>query len=184
LKLNKVNVSLLCLCLMMSFVFVTFGVNSSLAEPSTEIYIDPTPVTAYVCRNFTVALNIRDVTDLYAWEIKLSFNANLLECLGATQGPFLPAPTIWVPPVINNTEGTVHMACSRMVPPGQSGSGTLAYIEFHCDGPGQCDLVFLYPETFLLDSNLFTIPHSAVNGHVIQVGGSEASGFPLTSLVC
>jgi len=183
LKLNKVNVSLLCLCLMMSFVFVNFGVNSSLAHPET-IYIDPTPVTVYVCNNFTVALNISDVTDLYAWEVKLSFNANLLECLGATEGPFLPAPTIWVPPVINNTEGTVYMACSRMVPPGQSGSGTLAYIEFHCDGPGQCDLVFLYPETFLLDSNLFTIPHSAVNGHVIQVGGSEASGFPLTSLVC
>jgi len=163
---------------MMSFVLVNFGVNSSLADPGTEIYIDPTPVTAYVCNNFTVAFNIRDVTDLYAWEAKLSFNASLLECLNVTEGPFLRSagPTIFPKPIISNTEGTIHAGCSLNLttPLGVSGSGTLAYIEFHCDGPGECDLVFLYPETFLLDSDYFTIDHSAVNGSVIQrapVGG-------------
>mgnify|MGYP006270856593 CR=1 FL=1 len=59
-------------------------------------------------------------------------------------------------------------------PPGSSGSGTLAYIKFHCDGPGECDLVFVYPSTYLLNSTMDPITHSRVNGHVIQktpVGG-------------
>lgn len=174
-KLGKKTVYgiMLVLCLIISFVFVNFYLNSSLvsAEPETTIYIDPTPVTAYVCKNFTVALNIKDVTDLYQWQVKLSWNPSLLECLGATEGPFLMSsgrPTTFPSPIIDNTAGTIIMACSLMVPPGVSGNGTLAYIEFHCKGAGECDLIFVYPGTFLLNSNLFDIPHVAVNGHVIQ----------------
>ena len=170
---KKAITMLVITSMLLSFAVFNSNLNIVSASPTT-LYISPTPITVFVCSNFTVALNVADVTDLYAWEVKLSFNPNLLECLDATQGPFLPPPTIWIPPIINNTAGTVHMACSRMFPPGQSGSGTLAYIEFHCDGPGECDLVFLYPETFLLDSDYFTIDHSAVNGSVIQrapVGG-------------
>jgi len=139
--------------------------------PPTTIYIDPTPVTALECHNFTVAINIKYVTNLYSWQIKLSFNPNLLECLSVTEGPFLRSagPTIFPPPIINNAAGTIIAACSLMIPgPGASGSGTLAYVQFHCDGPGECDLVFVYPDTFLLDPYYEPIPHGAVNGHVVQ----------------
>jgi len=156
--------------LMMSFVFANFTLNFNpvSAQPETTIYIDPTPVTAYVCRNFTVAVNVRDVTDLYAWQFKLSWNPDLLECVGYSFGPFLPPPTVQPTPVIDNTAGWILAGDSRMVPPGVSGSGTIFYIEFHCDGPGACDLVFSGPDTFLLDSNLIEIPCVEVNGLVIQ----------------
>jgi len=161
---------MLILCLVMPLVFVGFTLNPSLVsgQPETTIYIDPTPVTAFVCQNFTVAVNVKDVTDLYAWQLKLSWNPDLLECVGYSFGPFLPPPTIQPPPIIDNTAGWIVAGDSRMMPPGVSGSGTIFYIEFHCDGPGECDLVFVYPDTFLLDSTLTPIPHNAVNGHVIQ----------------
>ena len=178
LKINRKTVVTVSLVVSMLLTFTCASVKIVPAVPPTTLYIDPTPVTAFVCSKFVVALNIKDVTNLYAWEVKLSFNPSQLECLGATEGPFLPPPTIWVPPVINNVAGTVHMACSRMVLPGQSGSGTLAYIEFHCEGPGECDLVFLYPETYLLDSNLFPIPHESVNGHVVQALTIDVELYP------
>jgi len=155
---------------MMSFVFVNFALNPNptSAVTLTTICIDPTPVTASVSDTFTVEVKIKNVTDLYQWQLKLTFDPNLLECLNVTQGPFLPPPTIWIPPIINNTAGTILAACSRMVPPGQSGSCVLAYIKFHCDGPGECDLVIDYPDTFLLDSGYYSIPRTAVNGHAVQ----------------
>jgi len=164
--------------LMVSFVFANCPLNVSpvSASPLATIYIDPTPVTALVCQNFTVAVNIKDVMDLVAWQIKLSFNPNLLECLSVTEGPFLkssaPYGTSFVP-IINND--TVLARCyllpdpGGVFPPGVNGSGTLAYIEFHCKGAGECDLVFLaFPDTVLIDSIGNVIPHSAVNGHVVQ----------------
>jgi len=167
---NKLVTMTLMIPMLFAFMIVGLNVNIAPASPQTTLYIDPTPITVSVCDNFTVDLNVADVTDLYAWEVKLSFNPSLLECSSATEGPFLKSvgPTIWVPPVIDNVAGTVHMACSLMMPPGATGSGTLAYIIFHCKGPGECDLVFLYPETYLLNSDLIVIPHESVNGHVVQ----------------
>jgi hypothetical protein len=189
LKMNKLCATMLIVCLVIFPVFVGFNMNSNSvsAQQETMIYIDPTPITANVCNNFTVALNVEYVTDLYAWEVKLSFNPDLLEYLGATEGPFLMSvgPTIWLPPEINNVEGTVLMACVLMIPPGASGNGTLAYIKFHCKGSGECDLAFVYPDTFLLDSYYNIIPCTAVNGHVIQ---QEATIYidptPVTTNVC
>jgi len=169
-KMNRIAVIMLCLSLMMSFVFANFPLNFSpvSASPIATIYIDPTPVTAYVCQNFTVAVIVKDVTDLYAWQFKLSWNPDLLECIGYDFGPFLPPPTFRPLPVINNTAGWILAGDSRMMPPGVSGSGTVFYIKFHCDGSGACDLVFSGPDTFLLDSNMYEIPCVEVNGHVVQ----------------
>lgn len=161
---------MLVLCLLIPIVFVGFTLNLSSvsAESDTTIYIDPTPVIAKVCQNFTIAVNVKDVTDLYAWQLKLSWNPDLLECVGYSFGPFLPPPTIQPPPIINNTAGWILAGDSRMMPPGVSGNGTVFYIEFHCDGAGECDLVFSDPDTFLLDSSAMEIPCSEINGHVIQ----------------
>jgi outer membrane protein assembly factor BamB len=160
LKINKLYVTMLVLCLLMSLVFVGFTLNSSSvsAQQETTIYIDPTPVTANVCENFTVALNVKDVADLYCWQVKLSFDPDLLECLGATEGPFLPPPTIFPPPIIDNDAGTVYMCCSEeMTPSGQSGSGTLTTITFHCTGIGGSAL-HLHDTILLNSSAVLVVP--------------------------
>ena len=151
---------MLILCLVIPLVFVGFTLNSSSvsAQSETTIYIDPTPVTANVCENFTVALNVKDVADLYCWQVKLSFDPDLLECLGATGGPFLPPPTIFPPPIIDNDAGTVYMCCSEeMTPSGQSGSGTLATITFHCTGIGGSAL-HLHDTILLNSSAVLVVP--------------------------
>ncbi|MBS7281500.1 MAG: hypothetical protein KIH09_16915 [Candidatus Freyarchaeota archaeon] len=168
-KINKLYAAMLIVCLAVPLIFVSFTtLNPISAQAETTIYIDPTPVIATVCETFTVALNVRDVTDLYAWQVKLSWNPNLLECVGYSFGPFLTPPTVRPEPIINNAEGWIIAGDSRMVPSGVSGSGTIFYIEFHCKGAGECDLIFIYSETVLFDSNSIEIPYVAVNGHVIQ----------------
>jgi hypothetical protein len=186
LKISKIETIMLCLCLMMPFIFTEHSVKTRVApDQLTTIYIDPTPVTASVCTNFTVAVDVRNVIDLYCWQFKLSWNPNLLECIGYSFGPFLTPPTIQPQPVIDNVAGTILAGDSRMMLPGVSGSGTIFYIEFHCDGPGECDLTFITSDTFILDSNLEPIPHTLVNGHVIQTPPTIfIDPTPLTTTVC
>jgi len=180
-KLNKLYTSVLILCLMFSLAFVNTSASSRVTpNQATTLYIDPTPVRTYVCEEFTVAVNVDHVTDLFVWEVELSFNPSLVECLGATEGPFLmmSGPTIWPPPIIDNVVGTVHMGCARIGSgPGSSGSGTLAYVHFHCKGQGECDLIFLYPPTYLMDSYGFAIQHNHINGHIIQQPNYEKNTY-------
>jgi len=194
-KNKKQKTTAAFLCLLLTFLMIAGTVGEGLysnvepQQPTTILKIDPTPVTVHVCERFTVAVNVKDVTDLWAWEFKLRFNPALLECLSVTEGPFLQlsGPTIWIPPIIDNTLGTIHAGCARIgPPPGASGSGIIAYIEFHCKGPGECDLVFLYPETYLMNSFGNTIPHVAINGHVIQILSTTLyiDPTPVTAFVC
>lgn len=170
-KKKIVDGIMLVLCLII-FLFSSIFLNSSRvsAEQETVIYVDPTPVTAIVCENFTVGLNIKNVEDLFYWQFELSWNSSLLECLGAAEGPFLRShgSTFCPNPMIDNDEGTIIMGCVLLGPPGVNGSGTLAYIEFRCKGVGECDLAFISFNTFLWNSNFTEIPYAAVNGHVIQ----------------
>ena len=135
------------------------------------LYVDPPSTEARLSTHFAVAVSITDVVDLYAWQFRMNFDPSLLECTGATEGPFLKSggrPTVLLPPVIDNVAGTILAACMLLTPPGVSGSGVLAYVTFHCKGVGHSDLVFQDPDTFLLDSSSNTIPRVAIGGGVTQ----------------
>jgi len=145
----------------------------------TELYIDPTPLTVRVCNTFIVDINIRNVIDLAMWEIELKFDPTQLECLGATEGPFLKSHglTLFAKGGFNNVQGYASAECA-LVSGGADGSGTLVHIEFHCKGVGESDL-FTTVDTYLWDSSMSTIPFVPINGHVIQqpqpVGGVSIS---------
>ena len=163
------------------FLIAMVVTTPSATAPDFEatLYVDPPSTDAPVSTHLTVTVSIRDVVDLYTWQFRMNFDPSLLECTGATEGPFLKSggPTVWPSPAIDNVVGTILVGCSLLVPPGVSGSGVLAYVTFHCKGVGHSDLVFQDPDTFLLDSNLNTIPRQAIGGGVTQrptppVGGA------------
>ena len=162
--------------MLLAFTFFGLNVNVASASPTTTVYIDPPSVTVTVCRNFTVDVKVRDVTDLYAWQFNMTFNPNLLTCLNVTEGPFLltQGSTVFNY-IINNTAGWVIAGCLFMTPTSVSGNGTLAYVAFHCKGSGSCALHFIPSETFLLDSSYTQIlPCDIIDGSVTQtapVGG-------------
>jgi len=94
--------------------------------------INPPEVEVYEQNNFRVSINITDVTGLYAWDIKVSFDTNQVNFTDAEEGPFLRkvGPTIWTI-TVDYENGIVHMGCSSLLPSeGASGDGILAFLMF------------------------------------------------------
>ncbi len=159
--------------IMLSWFLISTTILSNITPHLTTqaaIFIDPPVPNVSVGDYFTVNLSIADVTDLWSWEVWISFDPSRMNCSGAEEGPFLKSagPTVWLPPEINNTAGTIHMGCSLM--PGflgASGSGVLAYVDFECIGVGSS---FIHIEdSMLLDSFGGPIPHDRVDGEVKQI---------------
>jgi hypothetical protein len=179
----------LVISMLLAIVFVGFNVNlTPVSAMTTTLYIDPTPAFASPCETFVVDVNVADVQDLYTWQFNITFDPDLLECLSVTEGPFLQnvGPTIFAGPIIDNAAGWVVAGCTLFMGPGANGSGTLAHIEFHCDGLGISPLHFEpSPETDLMDSTFAQIPHAAIDGSVIQTEYVEPiylHGPPLTPI--
>jgi general secretion pathway protein D len=174
--------------MLLAIVFIGLNVNlTPVSALTTTVEIDPLSIVVSPCDNFTVNVNVENVMDLYAWEFNITFDPNLVTCISVTEGPFLKSggATIFVSN-IDNVAGWVKAACSIMIGSGVSGSGTLAYIEFHCEGPGTSPLHFKpKPETDLYDSTGLPIPHVTIDGSVIQTEIEEPihlHGPPLTPI--
>lgn len=135
-----------------------FGVHTvfnmeAIRGSSTTIYVDPPTLTAPSSENFTVDINIEDVTDLFGWQAWLKWDPQLLDVVNATEGSFLKTSgtTSWIDGM-NQSEGWIPIMCTFSDPslPGVSGNGTLANVKFHGAGPGEC-VLDLY-ETKLFNS--------------------------------
>jgi len=143
------------------------NVFSSDTNSGTTIYVDPETITRVVDQNFTIDINIFNVTDLYGWEFKLIWNATMLNVTDVTEGPFLMlGGDTFFTYKINETEGFMIVDCTLLGDvPGVSGDGTLATIEFYAKNLGECTLD-LY-DTTLVSSNEQPIEHTASNGYCI-----------------
>jgi len=64
-----------------------FGAESS--STSALVYVDPEVSVGAVGQNFTININISNVTDLYGWEFKLGWNTTTLDVVEVYEGPFL-----------------------------------------------------------------------------------------------
>jgi hypothetical protein len=156
---------------------------SVLPVPCSEVYVDLLDVQGLGIGNFfTVGVAISNVTDLFAWQVGMTFNPNVLEfvkvniktfdeegniVLGISafeEGPFLKqgGETIFVAPsTLYKDEGIIlPHGCSLFpedapVTP-QSGSGTLAYITFKVVGQGNSALHLT--DVTLLNSDVQEIP--------------------------
>lgn len=154
------GIKLLSLVILLS---IALSVVSIAQAQSTSVYIDPAESTANPCENFTVSINIQDVTGLYSYGIKISFDRYVLEVVSVTEGPFLSsaAPTAFVKKIYASY---IDVGCTMLgAYPGASGSGTLFTVEFHVKDTGTSDLDMFY--SVLLDPTLTQIPHTASNGY-------------------
>jgi hypothetical protein len=167
LSFNAVASLLVSMLLISSFVF--FASNVSYGQDQTTLYVDPTPVAVEVCNPFTVNVNIADVYDLVTWNFNMTFDPALVDFLSVVEGPFLSSlgPTLFG--FYNGTGWVVAWCALMMYPPTASGSGTLAYVNFHCKGQGSSPLHFKpFPETALFNSFGDSITFKAIDGIVTQ----------------
>ena len=157
-------------CLVAILVVVLAYVILSSPPSSTVLSVEPQTAQGTTGQNFTINVSISDVTDLYSWQIELSWNPSLLNVTNIMEGPLLKSSgnSTFFSPVINNAEGNLSVLCTRLYSfgssvTGVSGNGTLMTVQFEVIRSGACDLN-LY-DTQLLDSHRNAINHTAQSGH-------------------
>jgi hypothetical protein len=154
------------------------GVNSVTAvlgpDPDPQVYIDPSAVSGYTNVPFTVNVMVSDVADLFAWQLDISFDPNMLQCNNVVIPPDnVFAGESWLTPPgvrIDNNAGTL-LCCNCLLDSEPTytnvggADGILCAIEFTpIDNAGNnptttpISIITSTGETFLLDSNLNEIP--------------------------
>jgi hypothetical protein len=131
-----------------------------------------------------------DITsDLYAFQMDLTFDPTLLSAVSVTEGPFLPSggSTFFVPGTIDNVGGSVTATADSLVGPipGVTGNGVLLQFQFTAIAPGASALNIANP--FLLDSGLNDITANSTfqNGSVtISPASSSAAPEPGYLALC
>lgn len=108
---------------------------------------EPTPVDISVyppnivdstltpCHNFSIEINVEDVTALYSFEFWIDYNTTVLNVTEVTVNPSFPPEQTHVE--LLEDQGKIRVNSSLTSPPGISGTLTLATIEFHVTEIGE-----------------------------------------------
>jgi len=172
--------------------------ESASTSSTPTVFVDPAKIIdvnlqASKGSKFTVRLNVSSVTNLFAWQVNVTWNPSLFRVNKIIAGDFLSRTTSanktssssryygglgFVINVTDNTKGYVATSESILedaLPgsvPGISGGGALVSIEFLVIGYGSTDLTIKLSGsplgTTLLDSNGGAItlpPENVVNGY-------------------
>jgi len=148
---------------------------------ATMVYLDPQNVGGSVGDTFDVDIKVKDVENLYAYELKLGYDTNLLDADDILSSNFLNEPTEEIKRMIDEENGFLWYAKTSVNPAEpKSGSGTLATVTFRVTGRGKCDLS-LY-ETIFTNSDIEAIEPS-VKGSVFNSSGVAFSNQILSLFV-
>ena len=150
-----------------------------------SLYVDPSQVRGVrPGKDFTVSVNVVNITDLYQWEFYLSWNATLLNVTGVYDGGFLgdqPEGTSFVYR-IDRDLGYVGVNCTTIGEhPGVSGDGTIANVTFKALERGVSNLI-LY-NTSIFDStgnplNVRTADSFFINLRFHNIAVTDVTPYP------
>jgi hypothetical protein len=146
----------------------TYAQTTLLSLKPSEITVDPD-------QEFTIDINITNVVNMYAYELKIYYKNSILNATSAVRPPghfmeptdpanqFIPK---WeIKNNYNATHGRIWLGFTLLAPEApKSGSGILARITFQAIGSGTTPLNL--KDTKLADSSGNPIPHTAQDGLV------------------
>lgn len=159
------------LCLVAALSGAVFG--ASVAHAQAVISIDPTSQSVAAGTDFTVDVNISNVSDLYAYQFDLTFDPCVFQAVSSTEGAFLPqgGATFFIPGTNDNVGGTVSATAGTLLTAvnGVSGSGELVAFTFDALKAGTSS--FSVANDTLLDSNLSMIAHTTTAGSATVTSG-------------
>lgn len=117
-----------------------------------------------------VPVQVENIANLTAFEVHLSFDANVLEVTELKDSGFIKADFV-IQNTFDNTAGTIDYAVAQINRPPTNGSGTLFEIVFRAKADGQSPIRFretpAAPAGALLsDSNGIAIQVALTNGNV------------------
>ena len=132
------------------------------------VSVDPLSSSVSLGSNFTLDVNIANVTDLYAFQFDIGFGPSVLQATNVVEGSFLPSGgfTFFIPGTIDNSAGAITFIADTLLGPGPgvNGSGTLVMLQFLASGVGTSAIDI--SNLILLDSNLNQIDASVEDGMV------------------
>ena len=136
------------------------------------VSVDPLSSSVSLGSNFSLNINIANVSDLYAFQFDIGFGPNVLQATSVIEGAFLPSGgfTFFIPGTIDNNAGAITFIADTLLGPGPgvNGSGTLAILGFKASGVGTSTIDI--SNLILLDSNLNEIDASIEDGMVTVTG--------------
>ena len=134
----------------------------------TQMKVVPTISNALIGQEYTVFINVTDVTDLYAWEFQLTYDPLILDLTyNDTVLGGLNTPTHTFKDSTNEASGHLWWAVSTTYNTTSGISyGDHAIFEMHFKAlaTGTSDLVL--SDTILADSNANSITHTTVDGEI------------------
>jgi hypothetical protein len=148
--------------------FLADGIVTIVAT-GTYIILKPSIDEVILGNSFSVAVIICNVTDLYGYDVIITFNTTLLTADKISEGPFLKSKgsTVIFANITDNQTGYVRFAASLLgAERGADGNGTLFIIEFVASNQntGTANLIFNY--TALSNHYIEPIQHYTINGQV------------------
>lgn len=155
------------------------GISSAPAVFSienAELSLAPEHSYPLVEESFIVNVTVTNVIDLYNWQIKLTFNPSIINCVEVT----IPEDNLFADHEtttgveINNALGFLRAFNGLWELKGVNGSGKLCQIKFNTSYPGISILTFTdrmeVDGTYLQNSEFNNIPFEASEGTVQVVG--------------
>jgi hypothetical protein len=135
--------------LFLALLLVTVFAFKEVSAQTTTISLSPPSVKDVPTgETFSVNVTISDASNIYSWQVNMTFNPSVLSVEGATEGSFLKNfnATVWPNPSIQNDKGRVLISALFNVPfpsTGASGGGVLATITFKVKSGGSSALDFV-----------------------------------------
>lgn len=160
----------------MTFLLILSGISipHGNATASAVVAVDPQTLTVgdpLPTDPFTVNITVKNVEGMYGWQVKIYFNATILNCTGAvypTDHVFAGKQFVPLPPFIEQ-DYVMFGATLYYEEDVFSGNGTLCQITFIGEAVGTSDLEFNLEDTYLLDFDLDTIDMTVEHGNVTVI---------------
>jgi len=157
-RVNELARNLKLVFLFLAYILMLSLSGGARASPEVKVAVAVEPAEVRDIppnETFSVNVTITDVSELYSWQITLTFEPALLNVIEVTEGPFLKAfnETLWLPAKMNNTAGSVGAGALLKPPPpphGATGSGVLASVTFKVMSGGASSLHFDKDKTILM----------------------------------
>jgi len=138
-----------------------FADVSVISSPTAMMYVNPSLWYALPNEHFTIDINVADVVDLHTWQVGLNFNSSVLSFVNVTEGAFLRKggrETLGLSYLDEAEEGYVLFTWSIKGEFMESGSGTLASVEFLVLERGISALNITNLDTYLVKMNPPPVP--------------------------
>lgn len=154
----KLKATTIGVMLMLFLTSMSSNLMSAICSATTKVYVDPASIldpTLTPGSSFSVSVMVSDVEaefGCYSWQVFMSFDSGVLECVNVTEGDFLKDQPEGTISYVNIKEDYALFGWSTKGKYlGVNGSGTLATVEFQVVGIGESVLNITSQYTYLLE---------------------------------